>query len=181
MRPRDLTAHGLSRGMLHYLSEKGLLVREGRGLYRLPSQISEHQSLMEAARLVPQGVVCLLSALRFHELGTQSPHEVWMALPPRVWRPKLTRPMVKIVQLSGRAYSEGITEHVFDGVTVKMYGPAKTVADCFKYRNKIGLDVAIEALRDCLRKRKAGVKELWACAEVDRVGRIMAPYLEAMV
>ena len=181
LRPRDLREHGISRAMLPYLSGRGLLVREGRGLYRLPDQISENKSLMEAARLVPRGVVCLLSALRFHELGTQSPPEVWMALPPKSWRPRLARPWVRIVQLSAEAYAAGIEEHRLDGVTVRVYGPAKTVADCFKFRNKVGLDVALEALRDCLGRRKATVKELWRYAEIDRVARVMGPYLEAMV
>jgi predicted transcriptional regulator of viral defense system len=141
---------------------------------------TENRTLAEACKRVPRGVVCLLSALRFHELTTQLPFEVWLALDRRAWRPRVEGIPLRIVRFSGPALTTGIEEHQVEGVPVKVYSPAKTVADCFKYRYKIGLDVALEALRDCLRQRKATIDELWEAARVCRVTQVIRPYLEAL-
>jgi len=133
------------------------------------------------AKRSPKGVLCLLSALRFHGLTTQQPHEVWLALGEKDWRPKLGWPAIKVVHMSGRALSSGIERHRIEGAPVRVFDPAKTVADCFKYRNKIGLDVAIEALRDYLAQHRGGADELWKHARVCRVEKILRPYLEGML
>lgn len=180
LRPRDLDRHGIARTYLQRLERQGLLERVGRGLYRLPSaDLTEHHSLAAACKAVPHGVVCLISALRFHDLTTQAPHQVWLAIDRRAWRPRQTTPPLRIVRFSGRALTEGVETHEIEGVHVRIYGPAKTVADCFKYRNKIGLDVAIEALRDYRRRHPRGLDELWHFARICRVSNVMRPYLEA--
>jgi predicted transcriptional regulator of viral defense system len=181
LRVRDLTARGIHPEYLRRLCRQGLMVRTGRGLYMAAdAEISAHHSLAEAAKLVPHGVICLLSALRFHDIGTQSPHEVWMALERTAARPRISYPPLRIVRFSGRALTEGIEEHLIEGVPVKVTSPARTVADCFKYRNKIGLDVALEALQECRRNRRCGIDDLWRYAKVCRVANVMRPYLEAM-
>src|SRR5690606_12755497 len=139
------------------------------------------RSLVEACRRVPRGAVCLLSALQFHGLTTPAPFEVWMAIDESARQPRGDSPSLRIVRFSGAALTYGVQEYVVEGVTVRVYSPAKTVADCFKYRNKIGIDVAIEALRDCLRQRKATADELWQAAKVCRMTNVMRPYLEATV
>ena len=137
--------------------------------------------LVEACRLVPRGVVCLLSALQFHGLTTQAPFEVWMAIAEKARQPRVDYPPLRIVRFSGAALTSSVQEHIVEGVTVRVFAPAKTVADCFKFRNKIGIDVAIEALRDCLRQRKATSDELWRAAKVCRMANVMRPYLEETV
>jgi predicted transcriptional regulator of viral defense system len=180
LRPRDLNAYGIPREHLRRLHARGRLRRLGRGLYVLPdADLTEHHTLAEACKRVPHGVVCLLSALRFHELTTQAPFEVWLAIGEKAWRPRADYPPLRIVRFSGAALAAGVEEHVVEGVSVKVYCPAKTVADCFKYRNKIGLDVALEALRDCRRQRKCTNDKLWHYAEICRVANVMRPYLEA--
>ena len=152
LRPRDLDSYNIPRTYLSRLCSVGKLQRIGRGLYVPPgSGATEHHSLAEAGKRVPKGVVCLLSALSFHELTTQAPFEVWLAIGEKAWRPRLEYPPLRIVYFSQAALNAGVEEHKLEGVTVHVYSPAKTVADCFKYRNKIGLDVAIEALRECRR------------------------------
>jgi predicted transcriptional regulator of viral defense system len=180
LRSRDLTEMGISREMLRYLYKRGLIERAGRGLYRLGGQMEEHRTLIEASKLVPKGVVCLLSALRFHEIGTQEPYDVWMALPNSAWRPRIETLCLRFVYPSGRAFSEGIEVRDFPGGRIRVYNPAKTVADTFKFRNKIGLDVAVEALKDCLRSHKATRDELWHYAKICRVQKVMKPYMEAL-
>jgi predicted transcriptional regulator of viral defense system len=182
---RDLKAQGIPREYLWQLQQKGLLERAGRGIYRQPNwEVTENHSLVEAAQRVPRGVICLLSALRFHDLTTQSPFEVWVAIDRKAHRPNGSRDEhltpLNIVRFSGEALTEGVEEHTIEGVTVKIYGPAKTVADCFKYRNKIGVDVAVEALRDCWQKRRASADELWRYAKICRVANVMRPYMEAI-
>jgi predicted transcriptional regulator of viral defense system len=160
---------------------KGVVERIGRGLYALPeADASEHRSLLEAARLVPRGVVCLLSALQFHQMTTQLPREVWLALDRRAWKPVSGGPPLRVVKFSGPALTEGVEQHEIEGTPVRIYCPAKTVADCFKYRNKIGLDVALEALRDCWRERRCSMDDLWRYAKVCRVANVMRPYLESL-
>ncbi len=181
LRPRDLEACGIPRAYLSRLCAQGRLERLGRGLYALPGRsIGEHTSLAEVARRVPSGVVCLLSALRYHELTTQAPHQVWLALDRKSRKPRLDLP-VRIVRFSGGTLTSGWEVHEIERVPVKIFGPAKTVADCFRYRNKIGLDVAIEALKDCLGQKRATVDELWRYAKVCRVVNVMRPYVEAVV
>jgi len=181
LRPRDLEEVGISGVYLNKLYAEGLLDRPSRGLYTLAdSEPSEYRTIAEAGKRVPHGVVCLLSALRFHDLTTQAPFEAWLAIDEKARLPNIDYPPVRIVRFSGQALSYGVEEHKVDGVNVHIYSPAKTVADCFKYRNKIGLDVAIEALRDCLRQRKATLDELWSSAKVCRMSNVMRPYLEAV-
>ena len=181
LRPRDLDAEGIPREYLRRLLDEGLLDRTGRGLYvAAGSKPTPNHTLAEVCKRVPHGVVCLLSALQFHELTTQAPFEVWLAIGEKARLPKVEYPPMRIVRFSGQALEFGVKEHRVEGVVVKVYGPAKTVADCFKYRNKIGLDVAMEALRDCWKKRRATMDELWAAAEVCRVANVMRPYLESL-
>jgi len=181
VRPRDVEALGIARAFLTRLERRGLLERRARGVYVLAdAPVSEHHSLALAAKLVPRGVVCLLSALRFHGLTTQDPHEVWMAIDYKARKPSVQFPALRIVRFSGRSLADGIETHLIEAVPVQIYSPAKTVADCFKYRNKIGMDVAIEALRDALRKRKATIDEIHRFAKVCRVANVIRPYLESV-
>ncbi len=162
------------------LYRKGLLVRASRGVYTLAEvRVTEHHSLAVAATRVPRGVVCLLSALRFHGLTTQDPHEVWMAIDFKARRPSVESPAVRVVRFSGRALVEGIEQYLVEGVHIRVFGAAKSVADCFKYRHKIGVDIAIEALRDALRSRKASVDDIHRYAKICRVANVMRPYLES--
>lgn len=181
LRPRDLDPYNIPRTYLSRLCAAGKLQRIGRGLYVLPgSGVTEHHSMAEACKRVPKGVVCLLSALSFHELTTQAPFEVWLAIGEKAWRPRLEYPPLRIVHFSKAALNAGVEEHQIEGVNVHVYSPAKTVADCFKYRNKIGLDVAIEALRECRRARHCTMDDLWHYADICRVRNVMRPYLEAL-
>jgi predicted transcriptional regulator of viral defense system len=179
--PRELADQGIHRQILTRLVAQGQIERVARGVYRLPEQpTTENHGLALAAAAVPQGVICLLSALQYHGIGTQLPSEVWMALDRRAWRPRLTYPPLRIVRYTGEALSSGVQTHRIEGRPVKVYGPAKTVADCFKYRNKIGLDVALEALREGWRARLFTMDELDRYAAICRVQRVMRPYLETL-
>lgn len=181
LRARDLKALGVPRRVLTELTQSGKLVRTGRGLYtRTDIRISEHRSLAEAAARVPSGIVCLLSALRFHGMTTQNPWEVWIAIDPDARRPRADHPPLRVVRFSGKPFTEGVERHLVDGVDVSIYSPAKTVADCFRYRNKIGIDVAIEALRDGWRKRKFTADQLWHFAGICRVTNVVRPYMESI-
>jgi predicted transcriptional regulator of viral defense system len=181
IRPRDLTERGLSTVALTRLVRQGRLQRVGRGLYALPDRpVSEHNALAEVARKHPQAIVCLLSALRFHDLTTQSPFEVWLAIPNKARAPKMDYPPLRITRFSGAALTRGVEDHVIDGVPVRVTGVARTVADCFKFRNKIGLDVALEALQEAWRAKRASMDELWRYATLCRVANVMRPYLESL-
>lgn len=181
VRPRDLEPLGIPRISLTRAVRRRQLERVGRGLYGLPERaVSAHGTLAEAACRVPKGVVCLLSALRFHGLTTQAPFEVWLAIDNKAIAPKLDYPPLRIVRFSGAALTEGVEAHVVDGVTVRVTSVAKTVADCFKYRNKIGLDVALEALREAWREKRMTSDELWRCAKTCRVANVMRPYLDSL-
>lgn len=181
LRPRDLAAHGIPREYLVRLHRQGLLNRPARGIYVLAdAEPSEHQSLIEACKRVPHAIICLLSALRFHRLTTQAPFEVWLAIGEKAWLPKLDYPPLHIVRFSGPALTTGVEEYVLQGVTVRVTDPARTVVDCFAYRNKIGLDVAIEALRDCWRRKKATMDQLHRAAQTRRMANVMRPYLESL-
>jgi predicted transcriptional regulator of viral defense system len=179
LRSRDLA--GIPRQYLRLAEEQGKLTRVARGLYvASDADVTENHDLALAAKRVPHGVVCLLSALRFHELTTQMPFEVWLAIHPKARLPKTEYPPLRIVRFSGAALTYGAAPHTVEGVTVCITAPAKTVADCFKYRNKIGLDVALEALRDCYREQKASLDEIWQAAKVCRVANVIRPYMESL-
>jgi predicted transcriptional regulator of viral defense system len=181
LRTSDIAGLGVPTVVLTRLVRSGKLHKAGRGLFTLPDhQPSAQRSLAEVSLRAPRGVVCLLSALRVHEIGTQAPFEVWLALPPGVIPPRIKSPALRVVRMSGKSLTEGIERIEIEGVQVPVFNVAKTVADCFKFRNKIGLDVAREALRETLRSRRAGVDELWRYAGIARVTRVMRPYLEAM-
>jgi len=182
IRPRDLVQSGISRQSLIRLVNKGVLVRPARGLYvRADAQVSEHHCLAEVAKLVPLGVVCLLSALRFHKLTTQEPYEVWLALSNKAWKPKNTPTSLHIVRFSEKALSHGVETRTVGGVPIKVFSPAKTVADCFKFRSTVGVDVAVEAFKDCWEQQKATMDELWEAAKVCRMSNVMRPYMESLV
>lgn len=142
--------------------------------------IKENISLIEVAKKAPNAVVCLLSALHFHDLTTQSPHEVWIAIGHKTHSPKLDGISIHENYFSSKALGLGVEEHIIAGVKVKVFSAAKTVIDCFKFRNKIGLDIAIEALKDCWHKRKATLAQLWYCAKACRMQTVMRPYLEVI-
>ena len=182
IRPKDMDTHSIPRKYINLLYHKGILNRVGRGLYVLDdTSPSENRTIAEVCKRVPAGVICLISALQFHRLTTQSPHEIWLAINHKSRRPKEPMLPIRIVRFSGQALTAGVEQHIVEGVIVKVYSPAKTVVDCFKYRNKIGLDVAIEALRDCQRSRKCTMDELWEYARICRVAKVMKPYLESLV
>ena len=144
------------------------------------ANVTERHSYAEVAKRIPAAVVCLLSALAFHEITTQSPPSVWIALRKGARKPVFPSPSLRIVRLSGPSLTEGIENHQVEGVPVRVYSAAKTVADCFKFRNKIGLDVAIEALKDCLHQKKANVNEIYRSAKVCRVNNVIRPYMEVL-
>jgi len=180
LRPSDLGAIGAPRVVLTRMTAAAQIEKIGRGLYRLPSQGSEQESLVAIATKVPQAVFCLLTALQFHELTTQLPRQIWIAMPRGSHTPKIDYPPVKMVQFAGAAYSEGIEVVERDQVKLRVYCVAKTVADCFKHRSKIGLDVALEALKDARAQKKASADDLWRYAKTCRVANVMRPYLEAI-
>ncbi len=182
VRTRDFKAAGVPLIYLKRMTEAGDLVRLGRGLYQNPEQVGEDvaHDLAEAARLVPHGVISLVSALRHHGLTTQLPHAVWMTIPHKARTPTIRVPRLEIVRASGDVLTRGIETVRVEGVDVPIYGVAKTVADCFKHRRHVGEDVAIEALRDALRGRRTTPDELMAYAAIDRVTRRIEPYLKAL-
>ena len=181
LRAADVREHGWSPQLLIRLHQAGKLQRFARGLYGLTdAEVTEHQTLIEVCQRVPKGVLCLLSALQFHGIGTQMPHEVWIAMPEGSQTPALRYPMLRITRLRGTAYSDGIQTVADHGAPIRVYCAAKTVTDCFKFRNKIGLDVALEALKDAWRSRKVTMAALSHFAKINRVERVMQPYLEAM-
>ena len=178
---RQLRELGVHPEYLRRMVADGQLVRVARGLYALPDvEVTAQHSLAVVAKAVPKGVVCLVSALSFHNVGTQIPHEVWMAIEGRSRSPRVEWPLMRVMRFSGKAFTDGVEEHVVEGVPVRVYTTAKTVADCFKYRNKVGLDVALEALAEVLYDRRCTVDELWRYARVCRVAKVMRPYIEAL-
>jgi len=181
LRPKDLDAYGIQREYLKRLCDRGFIIKSGRGLYTLKeTDATEHHSLAEACKKVPHGVICLLSALHFYEITTQLPFEVWIAIDNKARQPKTDYPPLRVVRFSGNSLNSGIEKHMIEGVTVRVYNPAKTTADCFKYRNKIGLDVALEALRDCWENKRCTIDQLWEYAQICRVSNVMRPYLESL-
>jgi len=182
VRPLDLEAAGYNRMWLTRLVEGGHVERVRRGIYvAVDADWTEHHAFAEVAKQAPHGVLCLLSALSYHELTTQLPSQVWLALDRSARVPKAMSLRVRVMRFSGVALTTDVEEHIIEGVPVRIYGPAKTVADCFKYRNKIGFDVALEALRDCYQMKLATMDEIWECAKLLRVATVMRPYLESLV
>src|SRR3989338_656295 len=181
LRSCDLKKMHILSMVLTRMTDAGVLERVARGLYRQSGVlVSEKEELITVAKKVPKAVFCLLTALRFHELTTQPSRGVWIAMPQGSHAPVMDYPFITMVQLTGRVYSAGIETAVTDKVTIKVYSPAKTVVDCFKFRNKIGLDVAIEALKDAIRKKKVTLDELYRFAKIEQVLKIMQPYMEIM-
>ena len=182
VRPKDIEQIGISPVYLNKLFQSGFLERPSRGIYTLKdTDVSEHQTLIEVTKRIPHGVVCLLSALQFHGITTQIPFEVWLAIDVKARRPNGDFQPLRICRFSKSSLDYGVEKRKMGGAVIKVYSPAKTVADCFKYRNKIGLDVAIEALRDVWKKRKATMDELHKASKVCRVANVMRPYLESIV
>jgi predicted transcriptional regulator of viral defense system len=176
LRPRDLAE--VSRSEFSALVSKGILYRTGRGLYGLTArQVSEHRSLAEVAARVPHSVVCLLSALGFHEITTQNPPSVWIAVDRKARYPSLDYPPIEVVRFSGPGLVVGVEPHLIDGVTVSVTSVSRTVVDCFKYRNKLGLDIAIEALHDAWAQKRLNLDETCHLAKLARVENVMRPYL----
>lgn len=181
LRTRDVCAAGGSRVTLAKLVREGLLSRIGRGLYALPDRpFSENGALAEVSAKSRQGVVCLISALRFHQLTTQQSSEIWLAIPHKAHPPKLDYPPLRVVHMSGDAMTAGIQSANVAGASVRVFCAAKTVADCFKFRNKVGLDVALEALNEAWASRRVTMDELWRYAQICRVANVMRPYMEAL-
>lgn len=181
IRTRDLTRRGIPSIYLRRLYQRGLLQQASRGLYILPKgNQTEHHHFVQACKRVPHGVVCLLSALSFHGLTTQAPFQTWLAIDQKARAPKKGHPPLRIMRMSSPTLKAGVEDHEIEGVTVRVFSPAKTVADCFKFRNKIGLDVTLEALRDYRRKHRSGMDDLWRFAKICRVTAVMRPYLEAL-
>ena len=181
LRARDLDGVGIPRAYLRRMSEQGLLERMDRGLYRLAhAAVTELHSIAQGAARVPHATICLLSALQLHGLTTEAPHTVWIMIDRKAWRPTRSNPKLEVVRASGNARTHGVETRTIEGVEVKLTTPAKTVADCFRYRRHVGLDVALAALRDYLRKHRGGIDALVAAAKADRVYPLMRPYLEAL-
>lgn len=174
----DLAKIGTSRNYLAYLAKQGVFRRIARGIYVLADQISENETLQAANLAVPHGVICLLSALQFHEITTQMPMETWVAIERNQAIPKIKDSALRIVRLKKKYFDCGIEQHQLQGSTIRVYSPAKTVVDCFKFRNKIGLDIARESLKDSLSQGKATVDEIYHHAKICRMLNIMRPYLE---
>jgi len=181
VRPKDLARHRIPIIYLRRLVQRGQLVQPARGIYAVAGyEPTLNHSLAAVCKRIPRGVVCLMSALAFHEIGTQLPSVVWLAIDQRS-RPLVTKGLpVKIIRFSGKALTEGVQQRKIEGATVPVTNPAKTIADCFKFRNKVGLDVALEALRDAWRKRRVTMADLDRFAKIDRVTNIMRPYLEML-
>jgi len=181
VRTRDVEKLGVPRVALKRAVERGQVVRRGRGVYVKPDHAAtRHTDIAAVGARTPKAVICLVSALEYHGLTTQVPHAVWIMIQKSAHRPTSTTPALRVVRASGPALTTGVEKHKIEGVAVQMTTPAKTVADCFRYRDTVGIDVAVEALRDCLRKRKATPSDIFEMAKVDRVARVMRPYLEAL-
>jgi predicted transcriptional regulator of viral defense system len=181
IRTRDALANGIHPEYLRRLVERGLLFKSGRGMYTyIDAELSAHHSLAAASQRVERGVICLLSALQFHGIGTQAPFEVWMTIDNHAHRPSNCHPPLRPIYMSGLALTAGIDRHQIEGTSVPIFNPAKTIVDCFKYRHKIGVDVAIEALRDGFESRRCSIDELWSYAKICRMTEVMRPYLECL-
>lgn len=181
MRSAEIFEQGIQPRTLYQMRDEGLLIQEGRGLYRLANeQIWSDPDLVVVSLRIPKGVVCLISALYFHRLTTQIPHEVYVALPKNSEKPRIQYPPVRFFWVSPEPFKAGIEKHIIDNVEVKVYSAAKTIADCFKFRNKIGMDVALEALREGMSQKRCTPEQILRFARINRAERIMLPYVEAL-
>ncbi len=179
---QEITAEGIDRKTIKRMTDDGELIRVSRGLYCSPDYIpGNNHSIIEAQKIIKQGVVCLLSALSFHEIGTQNPSQVWMAIPKTAWKPAIESLPVQIVRFTGPAYEEGIIEEKIVNDNIRIYNIPKTISDCFKFRNKIGLEPAIEALKDVIGNKRTTVDELLYYADICRVKNVITPYLESII
>ena len=182
LKTKEAIRVGIHPRTLYEMLNAGVLERLNRGLYRLADLPPlGNPDLVSVSLKVPHGVICLISALHYHDITTQIPHEIYLALERGTEPPRLDHPPIRIFWFTGRAFAEGVEMHKIDGIPTHIYSPEKTVVDCFKYRNKIGLDVAIEALRECWRNRRCTMDQLWYYAKICRVTNVMRPYLEALV
>lgn len=182
LRLRDFAAHGIGAETLARLLRNKAVIRRARGLYQLPeAELETTHTLAEAAILVPKGVICLTSALQFHGLTLQMPATVWMAIERTAWRPKIEDPVIRFVRWNASALQRDIVKQRIEGIDVRLTNPAKTIVDCFRYRNKVGIDVALEGLREALRQRRVKPDELWERAQAGRAWSVMKPYLDAMI
>jgi predicted transcriptional regulator of viral defense system len=173
---------GFTRVQIRQAVEHGLIERVARGLYTAKNvNASEHNSLAQVSKLTPHARICLLSALKFHNLTSQNPHEVWIAIGRKERKPAYAIPPIRVVRFSGNAYHEGLEIHSIEGITVQVYSVAKTVVDLFRYRNKIGIDIAIEALREGWRERRFTITEINRLADRCRIKSVMAPFLESLL
>lgn len=181
VRTRDLESLGVPRVALQRAVDRGQIVRRARGVYATPGHATtRHTDVADVAARSPKAIICLISALEYHSLTTQVPHAVWIMIHKSAHRPVITSPAIRVLRASGPALTAGVEKHNIEGVIVQMTNPAKTVADCFRYRDTVGTDVAVEALRDCLRKRKATPADIFEMAKADRVASVMRPYLQAL-
>jgi len=181
-RSRELERRGFSREELRRLSKRGVFERAARGVYLTPeASHSPHRDLLIVATRVPNGVFCLLTALAFHRLTTEMPHEVWIAIGLKSRTPAVDAPPIQTVRLSDEPLRAGVERHVKHGVELRVFSAAKTVADCFKFRGRIGTDVAVAALREGWRKKRFTADELWRFARICRVTTVMRPWLEALI
>ena len=182
VRAKDLKEEGLPPRYLRRLRDRGKLEQVGRGLYRHPeAPLTEHHSLALVAARYPDATVCLLSALEVHEITTQWPRRVWIAVETGDWTPETPPVDLEVVRMSGAPWNEGVEGLVVEGIPVRVFGPAKTVADCFRFRRKVGLDVALEALKEYVRAGAGPIDDLYHFAEICRVRTVMRPYIEAVV
>ena len=181
IRLRDLKEIDIPRIVLTRLIRSGQLEKIARGLYCVPNKpVTENSNLVTIAIKIPQAIFCLLTALQIHEITTQLPRQIWIAMPRGSHVPKLDYPPIKMIQCSANIYSIGVEIIEYEKQTIRVYSPAKTVVDCFKYRNTVGLDVAIEALREVRAQKKATADELWHFAKIGRVTNVIRPYLEVI-
>jgi predicted transcriptional regulator of viral defense system len=177
----ELRAAGVTAATVSRMERDGEVVRLARGLYQLPNaRLSPHHTLAEAAKLTPRGIVCLTSALAFHDLTDKIPRKVWMAIGPKDWAPRTPVPPLRVVRMTDALRARDVETHIVEGVPVKVFSAARTVVDCFRYRGTIGIPVAIEALKEALRTRKAKPAEIARLAQRDRVAAVVRPYLEAL-
>ena len=182
LKTKEAIRVGIHPRTLYEMLNAGVLERLNRGLYRLADLPPlGNPDLVSVSLKVPHGVICLISALHYHDITTQIPHEIYLALERGTEPPRLDHPPIRIFWFTGRAFAEGVEMHKIDGIPIHIYSPEKTVVDCFKYRNKIGLDVAIEALRECWRNRRCTMDQLWYYAKICRVTNVMRPYLESII
>jgi predicted transcriptional regulator of viral defense system len=181
IRTRDAIAGGIHPEDLRRLVDRGVLLKSGRGMYTyIDAELTEYHSLAVTSQRVEHGVICLLSALQYHGIGTQAPFEVWVAIDVHARRPNSAVLSLRPVYMSGLALSEGIETHAIEGTRVQIFNLAKTIVDCFKYRHKIGLDVALEALRESWESRRCSMDELWSYAKICRMSKVMRPYMECL-